>query len=142
LPFILAGNYHISDEARASMPEEEFFKNLMVPLDRFGDILTVSMPVLTTAETMLSLESKHKIEIFPYVGLISENRKVLSDEFDNFKAWSKQWAAERERHAIEAAKNAQRHEQSRSDGGGDGDGGWANIFDEADQAVRSSNQKP
>ncbi len=139
LPFILSGNYQISDEARTKIPQEEFFRHLLVPLDTFGDILTVSMPVLTTAETLLSLESKYKIEIFPYVGLISENKKVLTDEFSEFKEWFKAFNAERDR-KIKEAKNGSAAETAAPAKGEDD--GWANLFDDADAAIQSSIHKP
>lgn len=132
LPFILAGNYQVSDEARSKLPKEEFFKHLIVPLDTFGDILTVSMPVLTTAETLLKLEATYDVEIFPYVGLISENKRVLAGEFSEFKAWHKQFTEERERRSNQAAQ------AKPSAASGDAKGDWADLFDDADEAVRNS----
>lgn len=141
LPFILAGSYQISDEARGKLPIEAFFEHLLVPMDTFGEILTVSMPVLTSAETLLNLESKYQVEIFPYVGLISENKKVLSDEFGEFKEWYKTFNREREQ-KLKAAKAAQEAELSRmSTEVGADSGDWANLFDDADAAVQDSIQK-
>jgi len=131
LPFILAGNYQVSDEARARVPKEEFFKHLLVPLDTFGNILTVSMPVLTTSETLLKLESTYDVEIFPYVGLISENKRVLTTEFTDFKAWHEKFKEERDRKSNQAARTDPAQAE-------DSNGGWANLFDDADEAVRNS----
>lgn len=128
LPFILAGNYDISQETRARIEDIDFFQHMLVPMGLFGDILTVSMPVLVTADVLMGLQKKYDVEIFPYVGLISENKKVLSDEFADFKAWQKSAAEERERRAA-AAKRA-----ANAPGAGE----WADLFDEADQAVQSS----
>lgn len=139
LPFIPVGNYEVSSEAWAKIPKEELFQHLVVPLDMFGNILTVSMPTFTVAETLMSWESRYGVEIYPCVGLISENKKALSNQFAEFKDWSRTTIAgegealkpktERERTPIGAASP-------------NPEGGWANIFDDADAAVRDSIQKP
>ena len=138
LPFFLAGNYQIADEARTKLPKEEFFKHLLVPLDCFGDILTVSMPVLTTSETLLNLESTYGVEIFPYVGLISENKKVLTAEFAEFKDWYQEFTEERERKSKdpEVIVASGPPVVSAEVAGDSGD--WENLFDDADEAVRNS----
>ena len=136
LPFLLAGSYSLSDEAKALIPEERLFENLLVPLDIIDDVLVVSMPVLTTSERLISLESNFGVKVFPYVGLISENKKVFQDEFPAFKEWHKNFEVEKDKRlkAMEAAPTAPEPEQDEG-------GGWTNLFDSGDQAVRDSIQK-
>jgi hypothetical protein len=136
LPFLLAGSYQISDEAKTRIPEHRMFENLLMPLDVFGDVLMVSMPVLTTSDKLLALESEFGLKIYPYVGLISENKKVFHDEFPTFKDWHKSFEEERKRRL-----KARRDEPAKRIADDDEGGGWTNLFDTADQAVRESINK-
>ena len=135
LPFILASNYEVGDEAKAKIPEETLFATQIVPLDLFGDILTVVLPILTPYQTLAPIQKAHQITIYPYVGLISENKKVLGELYPDYKEWVKKSAKDKEEKATERTRS--RGSEGASDGGG-GDGDWMNIFDSADEAVRSS----
>ena len=136
LPFLLAGGYQISDEAKSRVPPEKLFEHLLVPLDVFDNLLTVSMPVLTPADALVDIETSYQVKIFPYVGLISENKKVLMDEFQGFKEWlaADQQAKEKrlKLRGQESASSSRQPEQ---------EGGWTNLFDTADQAVKDSISK-
>ena len=88
LPFLLAGSYQISDDAKKRVPEERLFEHLLMPLDLIGDSLIVSMPVLTPSDKMVALESEFGIKIFPYVGLISENRRAATSPSCATGEWS------------------------------------------------------
>lgn len=132
LPFILAGNYDISPEARDRLDKDILFRTLIVPLDVFGDVLTIAMPVLTPYHTLQQLQKDYGVSIFPYVGLVSENKKVLADMFEDFQDWSNKAAEQKQ---ARAAQRAQHAEES------DSEGDWMNIFDSGDQAVRSSLDK-
>ena len=135
LPFFLSSNYEFDDTVRERIPADDLFPNLLVPLGVFGNIVTISMPVLTTAEVLLSLEKKHEIEIFPYVGLISENKMVLQAEFKEFKDWHKDFVKKKEQRA--AKRNEKGESSSRSQVGD----GWTNLFDNANDAVLDSIDK-
>jgi hypothetical protein len=132
----LAGGYQISDEAKSRVPPEKLFEHLLVPLDVFDNLLTVSMPVLTPADALVDIETSYQVKIFPYVGLISENKKVLMDEFQGFKEWlaADQQAKEKrlKLRGQESASSSRQPEQ---------EGGWTNLFDTADQAVKDSISK-
>lgn len=131
LPFILAGNYEVSPEARDRLKKEVLFETLMVPLDVFGDVLTVAMPILTPYQILQQIQKDYEVLIFPYVGLVSENKKVLSDLFGDFNEWFAKSAEDKQ---AQAAKRSQQAEA----GGGEGEGDWMNIFDSGDKAVKSS----
>ncbi len=128
LPFILAGNYDISPEARDRIDKVELFQNLLVPLDVFGDVVTIAMPILTPYQILQKIQKQYKIVIFPYVGLISENKKVLGTHFEQFNGWFQKVAQEK------AQRSAARTNQPAAEADGD----WMNIFDSGEQAVRSS----
>ena len=136
LPFVLAGNYKITDDVKDRVPQEKFFEHLLVPMDFFGDVLTVSMPVLTPSDVLIQLQRELEVEFFPFVGLISENKKVLGDEFGEFKKWLKKHKEEKARRAAQAKRKEAAPEENADNGG------WADLFDTADRAVQDSIKKP
>jgi hypothetical protein len=128
LPFIVASNYDISEEARDRLDKIELFQHLLVPLDVFGDVITIAMPILTPYQILQKIQKQYKLVLFPYVGLISENRKILGDLFPDFTEWQQSCAEEK------AQRSAERSGETEAEGEGD----WMNIFDSGEKAVRSS----
>lgn len=127
LPFLMASNYQVSDEAKKRIPDKVLFENLIVPLDLFDDVLCIVMPILTPFETIMKLQKDSKVEVFPYVGLISENKKVLGSLFPEFKAWLDGEQKRREQRATMRANGKEKE-------GGD----WMSIFDAGDQAIQDT----
>ena len=127
LPFLMASNYEVSKEALAKLPQETIFEHHVIPLDLEGNLMTIVMPIMTPYETLDKLQKKHDLEFFPYVGLITENKKVLGELFSNFKEWTDRKAAAREKNKTVRPSNT--------------GGAWGSIFDAADAAVRSGNKR-
>lgn len=125
LPFLMAGNYQISEDAKKRFPKEVLFKHTMVPLDVFGDIVCVAMPVMLSFEEIQRIQKDHDCDLFLYVGLVSENKKVLTDMFKDYPQWLEQEHKRRE----EEAKT--RRAPSKNAGGD-----WMSIFDAGDQATK------
>lgn len=123
LPFVMASNYEIDADVQKRIPREVLFKHMIVPLDAFDDALTLVMPILTPFEILNKIQNNLSCEVFPYVGLISENKKVLSELYPDFKDWL----------AKDKVKREQRRQQPREQ-----HSDWMNIFDDADAAVRDS----
>ena len=132
LPFIMAGNYEISESARDAIPKEILFENLLVPMDKLGDIMTVIMPILTPYEVLSKIQKDVGVELFPYAGLITENKRVLGEMFADFAAWQQKHQAELE---------AKVREGSDSTSGSGDDSDWGNIFDAGDAMVHDSIDK-
>lgn len=128
LPFIMAGSLEVADEAKERLPKEVLFKNLIVPLDVFDNVVTVAMPILTPYEELSKLQRQHECDLFPYVGLTSENKKVLGEMFSDFNEWYKN---DQERREQEANRGRGKKGGSKGDGGG-----WMDIFDAGDQAIK------
>lgn len=122
LPFLMPSNYSVTDQVRDRLPREVLFKNLLVPIDAFNDVVIVVMPILTHHEVLLRLQKEHDCAIFPYVGLISENKKVLGTLFDDFNAWFEKDQKRREHEATKKANT------DRSN--------WMSIFDAGEQAIQ------
>ncbi len=130
LPFLMASNYQISDAAKARLPKEVLFKHTIVPIDVFGDIVCVAMPVMLTFEEITRIQKEHTCDLFPYVGLITENKKVLTDMHKDYPQWVEQDGKRRE---DEAKKRAQ--------SGGRPGGDWMSIFDAGDMAIQETKKK-
>lgn len=126
LPFMMASSYAISEEAKKRIPEKVLFENMIVPLDVFDDVVCISMPILSTYEQLNKLQRELKCELFPYVGLISENKKVLASMFPNYKTWFEQEQKRREQAATRRANSKEK--------GGD----WMSIFDAGDAAIQDT----
>ena len=47
------------------------------------------MPVLTPYEVLEEIQRQHSCELFPYVGVVSENKKVLEAAFPGYQEWVK-----------------------------------------------------
>ena len=131
LPFIMASSYEVNEEVRDRLPKEVVFKHLIVPLDIFENVLVVAMPILTSFEIMSKIQRQHDCELFPYVGLPSENRKVLGEVFDDFNDWWKAEVARREKDAVDFAKKKRKRDS----------GDWMDIFDMGDEAIRQDLKK-
>lgn len=130
LPFLMAGNYVISEEAKKRFPKELLFKYTMVPLDTFGDIVTVAMPVMLSFEDIAKIQKDHHCDLFPYVGLITENKKVLSDMHKDYSEWVKDDVKRREENQV-------RRKAAPKKPAGD----WMSIFDAGDQAIQQSKKR-
>lgn len=135
LPFLMAGNYQISEAARDRLPKELLFRHMLVPLDAIDNVVCVSMPVLTPFEVLMKIQKEHNCDVFPYVGLITENKKVLSDLFKDFPQWLED---DQKRREAGAAKRATQKDSK------DKVGDWMSVFDAGDQAIkdRPSVRKP
>lgn len=127
LPFLMAGNYSISDATKERFPKETLFKYTMVPLDTFGDIVTVAMPVMLSFEDISKIQKEHNCDLFPYVGLITENQKVLTDMHKDYPQWVK---AEQKRREEETIKRKAAPKKEAGD--------WMSIFDAGDEAIQQA----
>lgn len=132
LPFLMAGNYQISEEAQKRLPKETLFEHTIVPLDAFGDIVTVAMPVMLSYDELAKIQKDHDCDLFPYVGLITENKKVLSDLHKDYPKWLDE-QGKKKAAAASAAKSA-------APGSG-GDSDWMSIFDAGDEAIQQSKKR-
>ncbi|MFN7670749.1 MAG: hypothetical protein ACK5S5_09920 [Planctomycetota bacterium] len=142
LPYLLAGSYSITEEAKNRLPKEVLFEHTVVPLDIFGDIVCVAMPVMTTFEQLQKIQKDHSCELFPYVGLISENKKVLGDLFKDYKDWQESETKRREEAAAKRKAKSASTASAATSGGSVLGADWMSIFDAGDAAIASGVKKP
>ena len=133
LPFIMASNYEISIETRDRVPKEVLFSNLIVPLDVFDQAITIVLPILVPYQTLVKIQRKLSCELFPYIGLPSENKKVLGELFPDYDEWARQDEAKREKRHTAPAPN----EEEEDSVGGD----WMSIFDKGDKATKKPRRR-
>lgn len=79
LPILLPSSYSIDKDVFALIPREIIRATRVIPVDRFGNILAVAMPLLVSAKVLGDIEMKVKMEIFPYVSPISEINRIVDD---------------------------------------------------------------
>ena len=130
LPFLMASNYDITEEATKRLPRKVLFESLLVPLDVFDDVVCVVMPIMTPFETLAKIQREAGCDLFPYVGLLSENTKVLGDLYGDFKEWFEQDRVKREQQVT--TRNTARP----------GTSDWMSIFDAGDEAIQQGLGEP
>jgi hypothetical protein len=116
LPFLLASSYQIAKDSLKVVPEEMMLEHNFLPLDVFNDILTISMPIMLPFEVLKKIGEQAKLAVYPCVGLISENRRVLHELFPG-------------------RQKAQEKRGRKS--GSKGEASWLHLFDQADQRVNA-----
>ncbi|HMQ21838.1 MAG TPA: hypothetical protein PKE00_05070 [Planctomycetota bacterium] len=118
LPFLMASNCQIDRNAVACLPEDFLFEHRMLPLQVTGIALTVSMPVLVTHKVLQEAQQLSGKNLFPIVGLGSENLRFLFELFPDHPRDND------DRRRKQAAKRSTQSSDS-----------WESIFDVGDQEV-------
>ena len=91
LPFIFPSQYDL-DKALINSLDAKFLQDHnIIPMSRFGDVLTVIMPILTPYDVLEELERMSGAEVFPFVGLISENTRALLNAIQTKKNDTNEW---------------------------------------------------
>ena len=112
------------------MPKKLLFEQQIVPLDVFDKVVILAMPILISFESLTKIQRDHDCELFPYVGLTSENHKVLGELFSDFTEWMSHEEGRREKEANELATKRTSNE-----------GNWMGIFDAGDEAIQNDLNK-
>ncbi len=115
LPFLMASCVEINEKAKTALPTDFLFEHRILPLAVLGSVLSLSMPVIVPFNVLQDAEKLSGHNVFPFVGLRTENLKFLHELFP-------------EQPRIDVTKGPQSGEQQAS-------GGWQNIFDVGDQQV-------
>ncbi|MFT6107550.1 MAG: hypothetical protein ACJA2W_000457 [Planctomycetota bacterium] len=108
LPFLPLDLITPNPAALEEINVADFQKHQLVPLDVFGQVLTVVMPGLVPAEVLAHIAAMSDFEVLPVVGTVESNRR---------------WITENMAEVPPAAA---------------GEGGWESMFDEADASLEDS----
>ncbi len=112
LPFLPVGVIEPDPHAADGLNRQFLMQHTLVPMGRFGQVLTVCMPALVPAEVLGMLAAESDLVVLPMVGSVQSNRNWIDEHF------------------VSAAEKKAGEE-----------GAWGGIFDEADAAVLLDLQK-
>ncbi len=116
LPYLPLECYTPSDGARDGFDPDFLRQYGLVPLDRFGDLVTVAMPALVPSEVLETLANHAKVaKLLPVVGSVVSNRRWIEEKLPS--------AADKTLEAFSAAAAGE-------------EDAWASLFDEGDEAVQ------
>src|SRR5262249_24950954 len=77
LPFLSIDMVDPDPKALKGIDEQFLIDNALVPIGRFGQVLTVCMPALVPAEVLGLLAADTDLFILPIVGTVRTNRKWI-----------------------------------------------------------------
>lgn len=81
IPFILTDRYNINPDVLGLFTLAELRQHLFVPLDRFGEIVTIAVAGALTTEIVTLCRARTGNDPFVYVGLGTDIRNTLEREF-------------------------------------------------------------
>lgn len=120
VPYLGLPNHHINKDIVALLPAEMLYKYQFVPLDRFGSVITILMAGVLNADIVHEIQNLTGCELFVFIGTSDDVKKAL-EEYAPIQR-------------IEPPKKA------AAAGGMPED--WAKMFDQADQSIQQSLDKP
>lgn len=130
LPFLTPEFYTPSPEAAEGIDLAFLHEHALVPLDRFGKLLTVAMPGLTPSQVLGVLRESVDVQVLPVVSSVIMNRRWLQERLPLPSALAGPAVADHEEEVMESLESA-------LPGGSFGDLGeaWGDLFDEGNAAV-------
>lgn len=112
LPFLPVDLVTPNPAALAEVDLDLFRQHQLVPIDLFGQILTVAMPALVPAEVLAQVSAVTDYTLLPMVGTVESNRR-----------WIEEFMAAAEAPEADSMKN---------------EGSWESMFDAADAEVAAA----
>ncbi len=82
LPFLPVELIVPNPAAQEGIDKDFFIEHNLVPVDVFGQILTVTMPGLVPAEILAQVSAHTDFEVLPLVGSVESNRRWVSDNLE------------------------------------------------------------
>ena len=112
LPFLPVDLVTPNPAALAEVDADLFRQHQLVPIDLFGQILTVAMPALVPAEVLAQVSAMTNYALLPMVGTVESNRR-----------WIAEFMAAAEAPEADSMEN---------------EGSWESMFDAADAEVAAA----
>ena len=82
LPFVPVDFCEPNDDALEVFDKQFLRANRLVPVGRFGDLITVAMPAIVPAEVLGSLAASLDLHILPMVGTVVTNNRWIADHLE------------------------------------------------------------
>ena len=137
LPFIPVDFVTPDSEALETFDTHFLQAHRIVPIGRFGDLVTVSMPAIVPAEVLGSLAAALDVHILPVVGTVMTNNRWLTDNLKGPESEvpeEEPIEAPRAELRLKGLKDLSLSIPELDTMGASGDG-WSNIFDEGNANV-------
>lgn len=115
LPFLPVDLVDPDPAAREGIDKQFLIDHGLIPIGRFGHVLTVCMPGMVPAEVLGQLSAQSDLVLLPVVGTVQSNRRWIEEHLGK----------------------ATRVETSIKEAGG----AWGEMFDSADEAVMMDLQR-
>ena len=116
LPFVPVDVYAPAAAAREGIDPDFLRRFSLVPLDRYGKLLTVAMPCVVPADVLANLSQRSDAIVLPVVSTFSANRRWLDEHLPKQR--------------VDVPGSA------LPKGSSGASGAWTEMFDAADAAVR------
>ena len=127
LPFLTVNLYE-PDRDTIGLFDANFLRRFaLVPLDRYGDLLTVVMPGLVPSDVLEGLRFAPSLKMVPVVGSVASNRQWLNEHLPGPMPAAAQASGAPVLPALPADATLE---------ASNGDDAWLNIFDAGEQAVQ------
>lgn len=143
LPFLPVRVYPPADHVLAGLDPDYLRQYALVPLDRFGSVLTVAMPAMVPTQVLDGLvDEGEKVVILPAVGTVVENRRWLDEhlpppEMPGLDSIGASLPAGTRQ--VDSLAEVTELDLEGVEQGGLAD--WAGIFDAGDEAVQDQLRK-
>ena len=115
LPYLPLECYPPNPEAKAGLDPDYLRQYGLVPLERFGELLTVAMPGVVPTAVLDGLVADTSLQVIPVIGSVKSNRAWLDEHLPQPNGTS-----------LEAFSAALPEDDSA----------WANLFDVADEEIK------
>lgn len=119
LPFLNVDMAEPDPEALEGLPLEFMWESGIIPLTRHGQVVTLCMPAIVPAETLGYIAASTDLLVVVVVGTVVSNRR---------------WILNNTQTEVAVEDGIASLDGLDLEGGED-DGSWSNLFDEADAAV-------
>jgi len=116
LPFLPVDAYDPAKEALHGLDPGYLLRHCVVPLDRFGKLLTVAMPAMVPSDVLAHIGAQGDAQVVPVVGTVQSNRAWLT---------------------ANLLPKQQAPPANAAAGAPIADGDWLNLFDAAEEKLRS-----
>ncbi len=123
LPFLPVDIYPPSDEALAGIDPDYLRTYGLVPLDRFGKLLTVAMPSIVPTEVLEGISIQEGGRVLPVVGTVTTNRRWLEEHLPAPAMPTVESAVMQGEDLVASVDLS-------------GDDSWTGIFDAAEEALQ------
>lgn len=80
LPFLPVGTVQPDAQLWSDLDQQFLSRNGLVPLSRFGQVLTVAMPALVPTDVLKNLSEQSGYSVLPVVGTVETNRRWLLEQ--------------------------------------------------------------